>query len=70
MANYTRMKELIEFLNHHQELYDKSTPAISDKEWDDAYFELKKTREEAKLNNTSVVEQENEDEDQEQTEEE
>ena len=41
MANYIRMKELIEFLNHHQELYNKNTPIISDKEWDDAYFELK-----------------------------
>lgn len=41
MANYTRMKELIEFLNYHQKLYDKGTPTISDKEWDDAYFELK-----------------------------
>ena len=41
MANYTRMKELIEFLNYHQNLYDKGTPQISDKEWDDAYFELK-----------------------------
>ena len=41
MANYTKMKELIEFLNYHQKLYDEGTPAISDKEWDDAYFELK-----------------------------
>ena len=41
MANYTRMKELIEFLNYHQKPYDKGAPTISDKEWDDAYFELK-----------------------------
>ena len=36
-----RMKELIEFLNKHQELYDKGIPQISDREWDNAYFELK-----------------------------
>ena len=45
MANYTRMKELIEFLNHHQNLYDKGAPVISDKEWDGAYFELKNLEE-------------------------
>ena len=45
MANYTRMQELIEFLNYHQNLYDKGAPAISDKEWDDAYFELKNLEE-------------------------
>lgn len=45
MANYTRMKELIEFLNYHQNLYDKGTSVISDKEWDDAYFELKNLEE-------------------------
>ena len=45
MANYTRMKELIEFLNYHQKLYDEGTPVISDKEWDDAYFELKNLEE-------------------------
>lgn len=36
-----RMKELVEFLNKHQDLYDKGTPIISDSEWDKAYFELK-----------------------------
>lgn len=41
MERIERMKELIEFLNKHQELYDKGIPQISDKEWDDAYFELK-----------------------------
>ena len=40
MANYTRMKELVDFLNKHQDLYDKGQSQISDKEWDDAYFEL------------------------------
>ena len=37
----TRMKELVEFLNKHQDLYDKGAPIISDSEWDKAYFELK-----------------------------
>ena len=37
----TRMKELVDFLNYHQDLYDKGIPQISDKEWDAAYFELK-----------------------------
>lgn len=32
--------ELIDFLNYHTKLYDEGHPAISDKEWDDAYFEL------------------------------
>lgn len=38
---FERMTNLIEFLNKHQELYDAGTPQISDKEWDEAYFELK-----------------------------
>ena len=37
----TRMKELVEFLNYHQDLYDKGAPQISDKEWDAAYLKLK-----------------------------
>ena len=37
----SRMIELIEFLNYHQDLYDKGIPQISDSEWDAAYFELK-----------------------------
>lgn len=36
-----RIQELIEYLNYHQDLYDAGTPQISDKEWDDAYVELK-----------------------------
>ena len=36
-----RIKELIEFLNYHQDLYDKGMPVISDSEWDKAYLELK-----------------------------
>lgn len=35
-----RIKELVDFLNYHTELYDKGIPQITDKEWDDKYFEL------------------------------
>lgn len=37
----SRMIELIEFLNYHQDLYDRGAPQISDSEWDAAYLELK-----------------------------
>ena len=36
----TRIKYLVSELNRHTELYDNGTPEISDKEWDDMYFEL------------------------------
>jgi DNA ligase (NAD+) len=36
-----RMKFLIDYLNKHQDLYDKGTPEISDFQWDEAYLELK-----------------------------
>lgn len=35
-----RIEYLVSELNRHTELYDKSVPEISDKEWDDMYFEL------------------------------
>lgn len=35
-----RVEYLVAELNKHTELYDKGTPEISDKEWDDMYFEL------------------------------
>lgn len=35
-----RIEYLVEELNKHTELYDKGIPEISDKEWDDMYFEL------------------------------
>ena len=34
------MRDLINKLNYYTELYDKGTPAISDKEWDELYFTL------------------------------
>ena len=40
-----KMIDLIDFLNYHQDLYDKGTPVISDKEWDKAYLELKELEE-------------------------
>lgn len=35
-----RVDYLVSELNRHTELYDKGMPEISDKEWDDMYFEL------------------------------
>lgn len=35
-----RIKELVDKLNYYTKLYDEGHPAISDKEWDDMYFEL------------------------------
>lgn len=35
-----RVEYLISELNRHTELYDRGVPEISDKEWDDMYFEL------------------------------
>ena len=36
-----KMRQLIEYLNYHQDQYDAGTPKITDKEWDEAYMELK-----------------------------
>ena len=38
--NHSRINYLVETLNHYTKLYDEGHPAISDKEWDDLYFEL------------------------------
>lgn len=40
------MRDLIEKLNHYTKLYDEGKSSISDKEWDDMYFHLKKLEEE------------------------
>ena len=37
----SKMEKLIKFLNYHQNLYDEGKPEISDRIWDDAYFQLK-----------------------------
>ena len=36
-----RMIFLVDYLNKHQDLYDKGMPIISDSAWDEAYLELK-----------------------------
>ena len=35
------MRELIDKLNYYTKKYDEGAPEISDKDWDDMYFELK-----------------------------
>jgi DNA ligase (NAD+) len=40
-----RIKELTILLNKATEEYDKGTPIMTDKEWDDLYFELKNLEE-------------------------
>ena len=37
-----KIQELVEKLNYYTKLYDEGRPEISDKEWDDMYFELQK----------------------------
>ena len=41
-----QIRELIDFLNRHTELYDEGHSEISDKEWDDNYFALEKLEQE------------------------
>lgn len=38
--NFDNMRELIDKLNYYTKLYDEGHPAISDKEWDNMYFQL------------------------------
>lgn len=44
-----RIEKIIQLLNRYTELYDKGVPAISNKEWDDLYFELVALEEETGL---------------------
>ena len=37
---YQRINELVEDLNYYTKLYDEGNPQITDKAWDDMYFEL------------------------------
>ena len=37
---YDLIKELVDKLNYYTKLYDEGRPEISDKEWDDLYFDL------------------------------
>ena len=41
-----QIKDLILFLNLHTDLYNHNAPAISDEEWDNAYFKLEKLEKE------------------------
>ena len=42
MEKENRIKELVAYLNYTTKMYDEGNPIISDQEWDDVYFELKK----------------------------
>lgn len=44
-TNFT-MRELIDILNYHTDLYNKGTPQWTDKEWDDIYFKLQQMEKE------------------------
>lgn len=44
--NFDTMRELIDKLNYYTKLYDEGHPAISDKEWDDMYFQLQELEKE------------------------
>ena len=41
------MQELVKELNYYTRLYDEGNPAISDKEWDDLYFQLQEMEKES-----------------------
>ena len=43
---YNKLFGLIEQANYYTKLYEEGTPEISDKTWDDLYFEIKKLEEE------------------------
>ena len=44
--NFDTMRELIDKLNYYTKLYDEGHPEISDKEWDDMYFQLQELEKE------------------------
>ena len=46
---YNKLFELIEQANYYTKLYEEGTPEISDKAWDDLYFEIKKLEEELNI---------------------
>ena len=46
LKNFDTMRELIDKLNYYTKLYDEGHPAISDKEWDDMYFQLQELEKE------------------------
>ena len=46
---YNRLFDLIKQANYYTKLYEEGTPEISDKAWDDLYFEIKKLEEELNI---------------------
>ena len=40
IKDYMDMKELVQWLNERTKEYDEGNPTVSDKEWDDKYFQL------------------------------
>ena len=44
--NFDTMRDLIAKLNYHTTLYDSGRPSITDKEWDDMYFQLQELEKE------------------------
>ena len=44
--NFDTMRDLIAKLNYHTTLYDSGKPSITDKEWDDMYFQLQELEKE------------------------
>lgn len=46
---YNRLFDLIKQANYYTKLYEEGTPEISDKTWDDLYFEIKKLEEELNI---------------------
>lgn len=40
LTDEEKIKNLVEMLNYHTKWYDEGNPQISDKEWDDLYFDL------------------------------
>lgn len=47
MINVDIMKDLIEKLNYYTKKYDEGHPEISDKQWDDMYFQLQELEKES-----------------------
>lgn len=44
-----KIQELVNTLNYHTDLYDAGKPEISDKEWDNLYFELQRLEKESEI---------------------
>ena len=44
--NFDTMRELVEKLNYYTKLYDEGHPEITDKEWDNMYFQLQELEKE------------------------